>query len=86
MLKKVISRNKFVFVKLDNFLCLKSGVKHENLLKTLLLNWLYMFCESLSEYISYNTSIKKLDISSNQIDESNAATLKGSLVANENIV
>jgi len=24
-----------------------------------------MFCESLSEYISYNTHIKRLDISSN---------------------
>ena len=45
-----------------------------------------MFCESLSEYISYNTFIKKLDISSNQIDESNAATLKGSLMANDRIV
>ena len=45
-----------------------------------------MFCESLSEYISYNTFIKKLDISSNQIDESNAATLKGSLLANDRIL
>lgn len=45
-----------------------------------------MFCESLSEYISYNQSIKRLDISSNQIDESNAATLKGSLLSNERII
>ena len=45
-----------------------------------------MFCESLSEYITYNTSIKRLDISSNQIDESNAETLKGSLLANDRIV
>ena len=45
-----------------------------------------MFCESLSEYITYNTSIKKLDISSNQIDESNAETLKGSLLANDRII
>lgn len=45
-----------------------------------------MFCESLSEYLSYNQSIKRLDISSNSIEESNAATLKGSLLANERIV
>ena len=45
-----------------------------------------MFCESLSEYISYNTHIKRLDISSNQIDESNAETLKGSLLANDRII
>ena len=45
-----------------------------------------MFCESLSEYISYNQSIKRLDISSNEIDDSNAATLKGSLLANERII
>lgn len=45
-----------------------------------------MFCESLSEYISYNTSIRELDISSNQVDESNATTLKGSLLANDRIV
>lgn len=45
-----------------------------------------MFCESLSEYISYNTHIKKLDISSNQIEESNALTLKGSLLANDRII
>ena len=45
-----------------------------------------MFCESLAEYISYNTSIKCLDISSNQIDESNSQTLKSSLVANERII
>jgi hypothetical protein len=45
-----------------------------------------MFCESLSEYISYNTFVKRLDISSNQIDESNAETLKGSLLANDRIV
>ena len=54
-----------------------------NLAANLLSN---MFCESLSEYISYNQSIKCLDISSNQIDESNAATLKGSLLANDRIV
>ena len=45
-----------------------------------------MFCESLSEYISYNTFVKRLDISSNQIDESNAETLKGSLLANDRII
>ena len=61
----------------------ESRLESINLAANLLGN---MFCESLSEYISYNTSIKKLDISSNQIDESNAATLKGSLVANERII
>lgn len=45
-----------------------------------------MFCESLSEYLSYNQSIMKLDISSNEIDESNSATLKGSLLANDRII
>ena len=45
-----------------------------------------MFCESLSEYISYNPYIKRLDISSNAIEESNAATLTGSLRSNERIV
>ena len=61
----------------------ESRLENINLAANLLGN---MFCESLSEYISYNTSIKKLDISSNQIDESNAPTLKGSLVANERII
>ena len=56
----------------------ESRLEEINLAANLLGN---MFCESLSEYISYNSSIKKLDISSNQIDESNAPTLKGSLVA-----
>lgn len=60
-----------------------SCLENINLAANLLGN---MFCESLSEYISYNTSIKKLDISSNQIDESNAPTLKGSLDANERII
>ena len=45
-----------------------------------------MFCESLSEYLSYNQSIKRLDISSNEIDEGNAATLKGILIDNDRIV
>ena len=45
-----------------------------------------MFCESLAEYISYNASIQKIDISSNQVDESNSQTLKSSLVSNERIV
>lgn len=61
----------------------ESKLEEINLAANLLGN---MFCESLSEYISYNSSIKKLDISSNQIDESNAPTLKGSLVANERII
>ena len=54
-----------------------SKLEELNLAANLLGN---MFCESLSEYISYNTSIRMLDISSNQIEESNAATLKGSLM------
>lgn len=45
-----------------------------------------LFCESLSEYISYNTSIRKLDISSNQIEENTAATLKGALMENDRII
>ena len=61
----------------------ESNLQSLNLAANLLGN---MFCESLSEYISYNVFIKKLDISSNQIDESNAATLKGSLLANDRIV
>lgn len=38
------------------------------------------FCESLSEYISSSKNLRKLDISSNQIEEGNAATLKGALI------
>lgn len=45
-----------------------------------------MFCESLSEYITNNKEIAKLDISCNKIEESNAPTLKGSLMANEQII
>ena len=61
----------------------ESNLQSLNLAANLLGN---MFCESLSEYISYNEYIRKLDISSNQIDEINAATLKGSLLANERII
>ena len=61
----------------------ESKLEYLNLAANLLGN---MFCESLSEYLSYNQSIKRLDISSNSIEESNAATLKGSLLANERIV
>ena len=62
----------------------KNSVLQElNLAANLLGN---MFCESLTEYISYNQHIQKLDISSNQIEESNATTLKSSLTANPRII
>lgn len=46
----------------------------------------YMFCESLAEFLKINKSIKSLDISCNFIDDSNAATLKASLVDAPNII
>lgn len=61
----------------------ESRLEYLNLAANLLGN---MFCESLSEFISYNQHIKRLDISSNQIDESNSETLKGSLLANDRII
>lgn len=57
-----------------------SKLKELNLAANLLGN---MFCESLSEYITNNKEIHKLDISCNNIEESNAPTLKGSLMAND---
>lgn len=60
-----------------------SHLEELNLAANLLSN---TFCESLAEYISYNTFISKLDISSNAIEESSAATLKGALMQNEKIV
>lgn len=45
-----------------------------------------MFCESLSEFLKLNRTIKKLDISCNFIDDSNASTLKDSLESNTNII
>jgi len=60
-----------------------SHLEELNLAANLLGN---MFCESLSEYISYNKNIKMLDISSNAIEESNANTLKGALMQNERII
>lgn len=45
----------------------------------------HMFCESLAEFLKINQSIKSLDISCNFIDDSNAATLKDSLVGAPNI-
>ena len=45
-----------------------------------------MFCESLAEFLKMNQSIRKLDISCNFIEESNAATLKDSLEGNPNII
>jgi hypothetical protein len=45
-----------------------------------------MFCESLSEFLKLNRTIKKLDISCNFIEDSNASTLKDSLESNTNII
>jgi hypothetical protein len=45
-----------------------------------------MFCESLAKFLKINTSIRKLDISCNFIDDSNASTLKDSLESNKNII
>jgi hypothetical protein len=42
-----------------------------------------MFCESLAEFVKKNKTIKKLDISCNMIDDSNAATLKTALRDNK---
>jgi hypothetical protein len=46
----------------------------------------HMFCESLAEFLKLNKAIRSLDISSNFIDDSNAATLKDSLEGNTNII
>ncbi len=45
-----------------------------------------MFCEHLSEYLKLNPDIRKVDISCNFIEESNAAILKDSLEHNKNII
>lgn len=45
-----------------------------------------MFCESLAEFLKINKTLKSLDISCNFIDDSNAATLKDSLVGAPNII
>ena len=45
-----------------------------------------MFCESLSEFLKLNRTIRKLDISCNFIEDSNASTLKDSLESNTNII
>jgi hypothetical protein len=46
----------------------------------------HMFCESLSEFLKLNRTIKSLDISCNFIEDSNASTLKDSLESNTNII
>jgi Ran GTPase-activating protein (RanGAP) involved in mRNA processing and transport len=46
----------------------------------------HMFCEKLSEYIKISPYIRKMDISCNYIDDSNASTLKDSLNTNRQIV
>ena len=46
----------------------------------------HMFCEALAEFLKLNKTIKKLDISCNFIDDSNASTLKDSLESNTNII
>jgi len=45
-----------------------------------------MFCESLAEFLKINRTIRRLDISCNFIDDSNANTLKDSLESNSNII
>jgi len=45
-----------------------------------------MFCESLAEFLKINHTIRRLDISCNFIDDSNANTLKDSLESNSNII
>ena len=44
------------------------------------------FCESLAEFVKLNDKIAVLDISCNDIEESNAATLMDSLESNSNII
>ena len=46
----------------------------------------HMFCESLTKFLKVNNHIRRLDISCNFIDDSNASTLKGSLESNTNII
>lgn len=45
-----------------------------------------MFCESLAEFLKINRTIRRIDISCNFIDDSNANTLKDSLESNTNII
>ena len=45
-----------------------------------------MFCESLAEFLKLNKTIRRLDISCNFIDDSNASTLKDSLESNTNVI
>jgi Ran GTPase-activating protein (RanGAP) involved in mRNA processing and transport len=44
------------------------------------------FCESLSEFLKTNKTIRKLDISCNFIEDSISGTLKDSLESNTNII
>lgn len=46
----------------------------------------HMFCESLAEFLKINQTIRRVDISCNFIDDSNANTLKDSLETNTNII
>lgn len=46
----------------------------------------HMFCESLAEFLKINDKIRSLDISCNFIDDSNAATLKDSLVGAPKVI
>ena len=46
----------------------------------------HMFCESLAEFLKINRTIRRIDISCNFIDDSNANTLKDSLESNSNII
>jgi len=44
------------------------------------------FCESLAEFLKLNRCIRRVDISCNFIENSNASTLKDSLESNTNII
>ena len=46
----------------------------------------HQFCEKLAEFLKLNRSIRRIDVSCNFIDDSNASTLKDSLESNSNII
>lgn len=46
----------------------------------------HMFCESLCEFLTQNKQIRKLDISSNFIDENNASTLRNAIECSPNVI
>lgn len=46
----------------------------------------HAFCKSLAGLLLVNTSLKKLDLSSNFIEDDDTATLKNSLESNRNVI